>query len=205
MKFPFKRIAEESHTLCIGQFDPLNIIGYGGLEEQADYLVIDGTYVRTLYISGYPFVATSGWLDGLINFNRNLDISFHLDQVDAQSALPKLNRKITELESTKRTLIKTGRIIGTDLTDPLESAVEIKNKIQRGQEKLFKKLWYISIRASCSASLLSSRLILEVSSTMRYLRSSNTKTLSLISLIAIWLIELPLLFGFNNRIENSIV
>ncbi len=138
---------KQTQLISLGDFDPLNIIGYSGLEELPDYLIIDGTYIRTLYISGYPFVASSGWLDGLINFSRNMDISFHLASVDATTALPKLNRKITELESTKRALIKAGRIIGSDLTDPLDSAIEIKNKIQRGQEKLFLTSIYVSLRA----------------------------------------------------------
>jgi hypothetical protein len=49
---------------------------------------IDGVYIRTLYISGYPFVASSGWLDSLINFNHDTDISYHLHEVNALHALP---------------------------------------------------------------------------------------------------------------------
>jgi len=31
------------------------------------------------FISGYPFVATTGWLNMLINFNHNIDISYHVE------------------------------------------------------------------------------------------------------------------------------
>ena len=136
-----------SHELCLGEQDHINLISYSGMEEKPDYLLIDGIYVRTLYISGYPFVASSGWLDNLNTFNRNMDVSYHIHEIDAIIALPKLQRKITELESTKRAMIKAGRIVGSDITDPLDSAIEIKNKIQRGQEKLFQLSIYISLRA----------------------------------------------------------
>src|SRR5260370_27785019 len=66
-----------------GEQDQLDLISYGGLEEQATYLVIDDRYIRTLFISGYPYIASTGWLNMLINFNHNIDISYHIDQVEA--------------------------------------------------------------------------------------------------------------------------
>ena len=133
--------------LSFGEQDFMDVLSYAGLEEQPDYLIIDGRYIRCLFISGYPFVASSGWLNSLININHNVDISYHIDQVDATHALPKLHRKITELESTKRAMIRSGKIIGSELTDPLESAITLRDKIQRGQEKLFQISIYIAISA----------------------------------------------------------
>jgi len=136
-----------------GEQDSLDVLSYAGLEENIDYLCIDGVYIRTLSISGYPFVASSGWLDNLINFNHNADISYHVREVDALLALPKLHRKITELESTKRAMIRAGKIVGSEITDPLDSAMELRDKIQRGQEKLFQMAIYVSLRAESLAEL----------------------------------------------------
>lgn len=140
--------APKSFNLGFGDQDPMDIISYAGLEERPDHLVIDGLYTRTLFISGYPFVANSGWLNALINFNYDIDISYHITQVDANSALPKLHRKITELESTKRAMIRSGKIIGPEITDPLESAIELRDKIQRGQEMLFQTAIYVTLSAT---------------------------------------------------------
>ena len=140
-------------ALEYGEQDHVDLLSYAGLEEQADYLSIDGVYIRTLFISGYPFVASSGWLDSLINFNHDADVAYHIHEVGALQALPKLNRKITELESTKRAMIRAGKIIGSEVTDPLESAMELRDKIQRGQEKLFQTSIYISLRGSTLAEL----------------------------------------------------
>lgn len=140
-------------ALEYGEQDHVDLLSYAGLEEQADYLCIDGVYIRTLFVSGYPFVASSGWLDSLINFNHDADVAYHIHEVGALQALPKLNRKITELESTKRAMIRAGRIIGSEITDPLESAIELRDKIQRGQEKLFQTSIYISLRAATLAEL----------------------------------------------------
>ncbi len=147
--------------LSYGEQDYMDILSYAGLEEQAGHLIIDGRFVRGLFISGYPFVASSGWLNSLINFNHNIDIAYHIDQVEATQALPKLHRKITEMESTKRAMLRAGKIIGSELTDPLESAMELRDKIQRGQEKLFQVSIYLTISADSLIELDKTAKLLE--------------------------------------------
>lgn len=139
--------------LAYGGQDPMDIISYAGMEERSDYLCIDGRYLRSLYISGYPLTAVSGWLDSLINFHHDIDISHHLQSVNAVTALPKLNRKITELESTRRSMLDKGQIIGPEITDPLSSAMELRDKIQRGQEKLFQVSIYVTLAAETLSEL----------------------------------------------------
>lgn len=165
-----KKLREEKQkelNLAFGEQDAVDTLSYAGLEENVDYLCIDGVYIRTLYISGYPFVASSGWLDSLINFNHDTDISYHLHEVNALHALPKLHRKITELESTKRAMMKAGKIVGSEITDPLESAMELRDKIQRGQEKLFQMSIYIAIRAESLEELNKTTKLLEATMSAR--------------------------------------
>lgn len=153
--------------ITFGEQDALDILSYAGLEENVDYLCIDGVYMRTLFISGYPFVASSDWMDSLIHFNHDIDISYHLYEVDARAALPKLNRKITELESTRRAMMREGRIVGSEITDPLESAIDLRDKIQRGQEKLFQMAIYICIRSETKEELDKTTKLLEANLSAR--------------------------------------
>ncbi len=136
-----------------GEQDQIDLISYSGMEENTNYLRIGDKFVKTLFISGFPQNASTGWLNMLVNFNHNIDISYHIELVSSQYALPKLNRKITELESTKRSMQKEGRVIGSELTDPLESAIELKDKIQRGQEKLFQVSIYTTLIADSLTEL----------------------------------------------------
>lgn len=154
-------------NITFGEQDTVDVLSYAGLEENIDHLNIDGVYMRTLYISGYPFVASSGWMDSLINFNHDTDISYHVHEVSALSALPKLHRKITELESTKRAMMRAGKIVGSEITDPLESAIELRDKIQRGQEKLFQMSIYICIRAESLEELNKITKLLEATMSAR--------------------------------------
>jgi conjugal transfer ATP-binding protein TraC len=165
----------KEHEMSFGEQDATDILSYSGLEEQADYLCIDGIFIRTLYISGYPFVASSGWFDTLINFNHDIDISYHLHEVNALQALPKLHRKITELESTKRAMVRSGKIVGSEITDPLESAMNLRDKIQRGQEKLFQVSVYVSLRAASLSELDKTTKLLETTLSARLFYSKTAR------------------------------
>ena len=156
-----KKLTNQSINIAYGQQDQLDMISYAGLKEESSYLQINDRFVRTLFVSGYPYVASTGWLNNLINFNHDIDISYHIEQVDPLIALPKLNRKITELESTKRTMLKEGRVIGSEITDPLESAMELRDKIQRGMEKLFQVSIYMTISADSLSELNKNTKLLE--------------------------------------------
>lgn len=157
----------KERVLVFGEQDAVDVLSYAGLEEQADYLCLDGVYIRTLFIAGYPFVANSGWMDNIINFNHDCDISYHVHEVNALLALPKLHRKITELESTKRAMMRAGKIVGSEITDPLESAIELRDKIQRGQEKLFQMSIYVCLRADSLEELNKITKLLEATLSAR--------------------------------------
>ncbi|HSD98611.1 MAG TPA: ATP-binding protein [Patescibacteria group bacterium] len=178
-KTSLKEVFNSSLAFSYGQQDAVDLLSYSGLEESANYLQIGDTYVRTLFISGYPYVANTGWLNMLVNFNHNIDISFHVEQVDPIHALPKLNRKITELESTKRTMLKQGRVLGSEITDPLESAMELKDKIQRGQEKLFQVSIYMTITADSLLELNKITSLLEtvMSTRLFYIKTATFQQL----------------------------
>ncbi len=174
-----KRLQKKAVNFSFGQQDQIDLISYSGLAEEASYLQIGDKYVRTLFISGYPYVASVGWLSMLINFNRDIDISYHIEQVNPLLALPKLNRKITELESTKRTMLKEGKVIGSEITDPLESAIELKDKIQRGQEKLFQVSISMTITADSVTELNKTTTVLEtvMSTRLFYIKTATFQQL----------------------------
>jgi len=143
----FKKTEQKPKDFIIGSQDHIDLISYSGLQENSDFLVINNQYVKNIFISAYPYIATTGWLNNLINFNHDLDISYQINIINNHDALPKLNRKITELESTKRLMFKSGKLIGPEISDPLQSATDLRDKILRGQEKLFQVGIYLSIKA----------------------------------------------------------
>ncbi len=148
IKIKLKNNHPKNNNFLLGQQDHLDLISYSGLEENTHHLNINNQLLKTIFISGYPYVASTGWLNNLINYNHDIDLSYHIDLINSIDALPKLQRKITELESTKRLMRKNGKLIGPDIADPLQSAISLRDKIMRGQEKLFQIGIYITIKAN---------------------------------------------------------
>jgi conjugal transfer ATP-binding protein TraC len=178
-KIKKKEMIKKSFQFSYGEQDQIDLISYSGLKEEATYLQMGDKYIRTLFISAYPYTACSGWLNMLVNFNHNIDIAYHIEQIDPTMALPKLNRKITELESIKRNMLKTGRVIGSEISDPLESAMELKDKIQRGQEKLFQISIYMTITADSLTDLNRVTTLLEtlMSTRLFYIKTATFQQL----------------------------
>lgn len=145
-----RELRPKQHTLSFGEQDPMDIISYAGMMEQPDHLVIDGQFRRTIFISGYPHTAEVGWLDSLTHLNHDIDVSYHVEQADSNEALKKLEKKITQLESMRRAKLRDGGIIGSEITDPLDSAMNLRDAIRRGQQKLF----HVSIYATLVAESL---------------------------------------------------
>jgi conjugal transfer ATP-binding protein TraC len=176
MKNPVQQIAEyrtkraerpKVLTMPFGEQDPMDIISYSGLEEQLDYLRINNRYIRTLFISGYPYEAEQGWLDSLTNFHHDCDFTQHIEQVDANEALKVLQRKITELESTKMMKMRSNSIITPDIEDPLRSAKKLFAAIKRGQEKLFQVSVYVALTSPTLESLNETTQMLTASMSAR--------------------------------------
>ena len=82
-----KKRKKQAVKFNFGEQDQVDLISYSGLAEEATYLQIGDKFVRTLFVSGYPYVASVGWLNMLINFNHNIDISYHIEQVASDSRL----------------------------------------------------------------------------------------------------------------------
>ncbi len=156
-----KETFKKAKLYNFGEQDQVDLISYSGLEEQANHLQMGDKFVRTLFVSLYPRDANVGWLNMLVTFNHNIDISYHIELVDPLTAMPKLDKKITQLESRRRSMVKDGKLVDNDISDPLQSAITLKEKINRGQEKLFQFSVYMTITADSLSELNKITALLE--------------------------------------------
>ena len=132
---------------ALGRTDLLKTVSYDDLVEATDHLRINGIYTQVLAIRNYPLAADSDCLAELINFDADIDISYHIEPANTLFALEQLNRKIAELESQKRSQLKSGRLLTPQITDPLDSALSLRAKLARNQETLYQLSIYIAVFA----------------------------------------------------------
>jgi hypothetical protein len=118
------------------------------IETDFDYIKINDTYFRTIFVSGYPRFVSPGWLEPIINFNNSLDISFYIYPIEGKSVLDDLRRKITEMEAEIATDIERGKVIDPNTQAKLEDALALQEQLVKGAERFFEFAFYITIPAA---------------------------------------------------------
>lgn len=130
-----------------------DIIAPSAIEVDFSHIKIDDTYIRTLFVTGYPRYVSANWLSPLINFNHSLDISMFVYPSDSKDTLEALRRRIAEMEAEINTDIERGRIPRAATEAGLEDAKVLQSQLVKGAERFFQFSLYISISAESEKEL----------------------------------------------------
>jgi conjugal transfer ATP-binding protein TraC len=133
---------------------------------------IDGTYFRTLFVSGYPRFVSANWLAPLINFDHSLNVSMFVYPVESKSTLDDLRRKIAEMEAELSTDMQRGKIVDPFTQAKLEDALSLQEQLAKGSERFFQFGLYVTVTAKSLNEL--DQVAKQVSSTLGSLLISTT-------------------------------
>src|SRR4030043_423388 len=125
----------------------LDLIAPESIEIDFDYIKINNSYFRTIFVAGYPRFVAPGWLEPIINFDGSLDISFYLYPVEGKTVLDDLRRKIAEMEAEIATDLERGKIVDPSTQAKLEDARNLQEQLVKGAERFFQFSFYITIPA----------------------------------------------------------
>ncbi len=128
-------------------------IAPSAIEVDFSFIKIDDTYVRTLFVTGYPRYVTANWLSPLINFNHSLDVSMFIYPSDSKDTLESLRHRIAEMEAEINTDIQRGRIPRAATEAGLEDAKVLQSQLVKGAERFFQFSLYLSISAESEKEL----------------------------------------------------
>lgn len=140
-------IKESKELLAQGMMSVQDVIAPPALEVDFNHVKIGNTYLRTLFVSGYPRFVNANWLSPLINFDHTLDISMYIFPVEGKGVLEDLKRKIGEMEAEIQTDEQRGKIANIDTKVKLEDAKNLQSQLAKGSEKFFQFGLYITIPA----------------------------------------------------------
>lgn len=129
------------------QTSTVDLVAPSGIEVDFSYVKVGSTYLRTLFVAGYPRFVSAGWLNPIINFDHSLDISFFIYPVEGKSVLDDLRRKIAEMEAEIATDLQRGRIVDPATQAKLEDAHTLQEQLVKGAERFFQFSFYITIPA----------------------------------------------------------
>jgi TraG P-loop domain len=118
-----------------------------------DHLVIDGQYVRALYISHYPRYVHAGWLARLIDHDLPMDVALHLAPRDTVAMIHRFQRKSDELTASQRIAERNQGRVNVEAAIALSDISQTIERLQRGDEKIVDFALYITIRAASLETL----------------------------------------------------
>ncbi len=141
-------LKKAAQTLAEGQIGVQDVIAPSAIEIDFDYLRIGNTYLRTLFITGYPRFVGANWLAPVINFDHTLDISMFYYPVESKGVLDDLRRKIAEMEATIQEAHEKGKVVDPAVQAALEDARALQEQLVKGVERFFHFSFYITIPAN---------------------------------------------------------
>lgn len=122
-----------------------DIIAPSSLEVQSGYFRLGTRYGRTLYVYGYPRQIYTGWLSSIINVDEVIDVSMFIYPVESQVVLDNLRKKVGQLEASMSINAEHGKVRDPGLESAYSDAEELRDQLQRGEQKFFRYGLYVTI------------------------------------------------------------
>ncbi len=138
---------EVAKTFQQGTVSVRDVIAPSAIEVDFDFIKIENTYFRTMFVAGYPRFVGVNWLSPLINFDHTLEIAMFVYPVEVKGILNDLKRKIAEMEATISQDIQHGRVVDPSVQIALDDAREIQEQLAKGAERFFQFGLYVTIPA----------------------------------------------------------
>lgn len=150
---PSSESTTPTNNINVGFTSIQDIIAPPAIEIDFNHAQIGQTYVRTLFVAGYPRYVNANWLAPLINFDHTLDISMFIYPTQGREVIDSLKRKIGEMEAELQTDVEAGKIVNIDTKVKLEDAKSLQEQLAKGAERFFQFALYITIPARSKKEL----------------------------------------------------
>ncbi len=124
-----------------------DLIAPSGCEVRADHLRLDGSYTRVLVVTAYPRLVTAGWLSLLVETDLPIESSLHVRPLATVGMVRWLGVQIARLQSARLAALRGERIVDPEREIALEDAERLRERLQRGEERVFAVSLYLLLRA----------------------------------------------------------
>lgn len=114
---------------------------------------MSGRYARVFFAISYPRFLNDGWLEPLLNLEREMDISIVVHPIDTADTLKKFQKKVAEVQSQINTRAEKGMVRDPQLDAAYRNLENLRDKLQQAEEKLFDVGLYIAIYGDSEADL----------------------------------------------------
>lgn len=106
---------------------------------------ISGTVARVFYAVSYPRYLSDGWLEPVLNLEKELDVTIMIHPINTAETLKKFQKKVAEVQSQISMRAERGEVRDPQLEAAYRNLEDLRDKLQQAEEKLFDVGLYIAI------------------------------------------------------------
>lgn len=145
---------EDDKHLPLAGWTPLaDVLAPSALLEQPNAVQVEGEYVRSLAVVGYPREVPVGFLTPLLTHDEQIDLSIHLHMQDPAVMLRRYRRRKAELRASKRLATKQGWVDNPDEQVAATDVERLLLLLASRREMLCEVGLYIQVHGKTTADL----------------------------------------------------
>ena len=122
----------------------IDLISPGGLKMNSNHIQIGEKYARTIFVFTYPQILNTAWLSPIITLDKEMNISFFISPINTNKVLKELTKKSAQIQSQISFQLEKGKVRDPKLETAIENVEDLRSKLQKNAEKLFKFGLYIT-------------------------------------------------------------
>ncbi len=137
------------------------------MKNSPDFVQLNGELNRIVMAVGYPRTIREGWLDRIVSSSGNFDMSMHIAPSAVDAVLTRLNHELIKQEADLLSAQANG-IPSPSLRIQRDDTLKVLERLQKGEEKLFRASLYLNARAFSKENLekLCSKVLSDLNSIM---------------------------------------
>ena len=130
-----------------------DIIAPSAMKMSSRHVDVSGKLCRSFYAVSYPRYLNDGWLEPILNLERETDISILIHPINTSDTLKKFQKKVAEVQSQINERADKGMVRDPQLDAAYRNLEDLRDKLQQAEEKLFDVGLYIGIYGATEGDL----------------------------------------------------
>ena len=131
----------------------VDVVAPSALSVTPRHLNLSGRFVRVFFAVSYPRYLNDGWLEPILNLEREIDVTIVIHPIDTAETLKKFQKKVAEVQSQINERANKGMVRDPQLDAAYHNLEDLRDKLQQAEEKLFNVGLYIALYADSEKEL----------------------------------------------------
>jgi conjugal transfer ATP-binding protein TraC len=138
-------IITSEKVLSEGEVAVRDIIAPASLRVQPDHLELNGAWVRSFFVSGFPRYISVGWFSPIINISATIDVSMFFYPVESAAILKQLKNKVGNIQAQLMEDQEKGAPRDPLRETALRDIEQLRDALTQGTENFFQYALYVTI------------------------------------------------------------